>query len=681
MADDGSLVAGQHFRMDFIHAQLFGHMPGGDRLVAGDHDHPHAPLAHGGHHACRFFPWRVGNGQQGTGLLFVRQPDHGMAGGSQTLGLRGQLGTVPAQLLHQPRIAQPPALPFHRSADATARQVFECLHGGRRDAPFVRGSQHGLGQRVVAAGLQRGGDGQHGRAILRHPFHQLRSTLGEGAGLVHQQGAHLRQVLQCLAIAKEHTQFGGTTGTHQNGGGGGQTHGARTGDDQHRHGGHQRMVECRCRPPEQPGGKGEYSDDQHDGAEDPDDLVGQLLDGQFAGLGLFHHADDLCQQGIAAQPVHPHSQQAVVHQGAGLYFITGFHGPGHGFAGEHGHIQPGLAFQHRAIHRHALAGTHPHLVTGVQPADRYRFFLSVPQVAGGIGLQTNELVQGAGGALLGPLFQILAQQDDGNDDGGSLEIEMAAVFRKPRRYQQNQHGVEPGSPGAGHYQRIHVRRGVQPGLPAGAEKAQTRPEQHRRGQYRLYPGPEGGKGRPCLQPAGKGREEVTAHGQYQYRQGQCKGPPHIPGHGLQALLLAVILLLWQIPIQHGGVIPGITNDLHKVFRWAHGRQIAYLRPFRGQVDTGIQHAGLFFQRPFHPRATGGAGHALHAQLHLGGLGFIAQRLDGFQNGAGRRPVGLQVDVRLAGGQVHLRLHPVQLVELAFDAAGTGRAGHAFDIQL
>ena len=208
------------------------------------------------------------------------------------------------------------------------------------------------------------------RSDRRH----FRFANGQRAGLVKNHGGDFPGLFQRHAVADQNAAARGGVGAGHDGGGRRQTHRARTGDNQNRRGDdesrrragrrHARARETarasrecvrrfRREAPPKRGGNGDGDDDRHEHAAH---AVAEALDVGAAGLGALHGGDDVRERGAFAGGGHAHDEPAVQIHRAGEKFAAGFFVHGHGFAGEHGLVHGGIAFDHHAVHRHAVAG-------------------------------------------------------------------------------------------------------------------------------------------------------------------------------------------------------------------------------------------------------------------------------------------------------------------------------------
>ena len=121
-------------------------------------------------------------------------------------------------------------------------------------------------------------------------------AFGEGACLVKCHNGGGFQLLQSVALAKQHTQLRSAACADHDGGGGGQAHGARTGDDEYRNGHHKRGAELSRQG--KPQSKGQHRNGHDDRHKDRGDFVDGSLNRQLGVLCRLHHADDTSQNRV-----------------------------------------------------------------------------------------------------------------------------------------------------------------------------------------------------------------------------------------------------------------------------------------------------------------------------------------------------------------------------------------------
>ena len=113
------------------------------------------------------------------------------------------------------------------------------------------------------------------------------------------------------------------------------------------------MGRVRRESPPQRGGHGDGDNDRH---KDIANAVAEALDVGAAGLRALHGGDDVRQRSGFAGSGDAHDEATVEIHRAGEQFAARFFVHRHGFAGEHGFIHGGIAFDDHTVHRHAVTG-------------------------------------------------------------------------------------------------------------------------------------------------------------------------------------------------------------------------------------------------------------------------------------------------------------------------------------
>ena len=226
--------------------------------------------------------------------------------------------------------------------------------------------------------------------------------------------------------------------------------------------------------------------------------------GSLDACAAFHRADDAGEQRVGADARHAHGERAgAVHRAADHGGAGGL-AHGHGLAGDHGFVDVALAFGHLAVGGQALAGADLHHVAGAEFGDRHLGHGAAAAAdAGGARLQLDQAADGVGGAVPRARFQDAAEQHQGDDHRGGLEVDVGA----PRRQQAGRDGGDgrnrPRRPPcrARRGSSCRARRGTAPAGRGGRSGAPARTARRRRG--RIARG-----ARPLRRPsarAGRGR--------------------------------------------------------------------------------------------------------------------------------------------------------------------------------
>ena len=130
-------------------------------------------------------------------------------------------------------------------------------------SPALRAAHDRLGERMLAARLDGGGEAQHlvlGKARRRLDAGELRLALGQGAGLVEDDGVDRGHAFERLGVADEDAGLGAAAGRHHDRDRRREAERAGAGDDEDADRGDQRIGERRRRADDQPDDEGEDRD-------------------------------------------------------------------------------------------------------------------------------------------------------------------------------------------------------------------------------------------------------------------------------------------------------------------------------------------------------------------------------------------------------------------------------------
>ncbi len=328
--------------------------------------------------------------------------------------------------------------------------------------------------------------------------------------------------MQRLTLAEQNAQLCAASCAHHDGGGGGEPHGAGTGDDQNGDGLDQRFAQTCFGRQRQPGEEGDERDGDDGGHEISRHAIHQGLDGQFGALSLLHHGDDLAEHRIRASPAGADDKGAFgVHRPADHRITLGFMNRDR-FAGQHGFVHIGLAAFHFAIHGQTFAGAHMDKIAGRHLIQGQLDSRSVPIHASGLRAQADQLPDRSAGAALGARLHVPACKDQRRDHRGGFEIDMARIDREQLRRQQDKRGIGPRGASAQCDERVHFGRPAQQRLAAKREEPTPGEGEHQRGQHELDRPAQGlsQRGHDEMMEAG---DHVPAHLQHEDRQRQQNG--------------------------------------------------------------------------------------------------------------------------------------------------------------
>ena len=216
------------------------------------------------------------------------------------------------------------------------------------------------GERMFADVLNAGCQPQQGCGVdagLWLDRHQSWFAFGECAGFVDDERGDLLEHLERFGVANEHARFGATPSPDHDGHWCREAERARTRNDQHSDGIHERVGKPRLRSKQGPDSKRDYRRDDHHGHEPSGHGVGQLLNGRPRALCLADHAHNLREEGVAADAVglHDDATGPIDRATSDLRLRRLLHR--NGFPGHHRLVDRGGPFQHDAVYGHALTGT------------------------------------------------------------------------------------------------------------------------------------------------------------------------------------------------------------------------------------------------------------------------------------------------------------------------------------
>jgi hypothetical protein len=267
-------------------------------------------------------------------------------------------------------------------------------------------------------------------------------------------------------------------------------------------------------------------------------------------------------------PVRTHQQALGIDRAAGDA-VAGVFRHRQAFAGDQRLVEMAAALDDDAVDRHPRARPQHHGVANPYLADRDHGVRAAAPDDGVGRAQGFQRMQRGDGLAFGPGLQPFSQQDQGDDDGRRLEVEVAhASVAGPagRREQQvDRQGI--GGAGAERNQQVHVAGAGEQRLPAGLVETRTQPELHRRRQRHL-------------QPAGHGQVESERHGQHrrEQRQAQQRGDRDRPPFRQRGRRLAAAVGT----ADRCGVIAGLLHGGDQRFeRHADCRHVGF---FGGEVD-------------------------------------------------------------------------------------------------
>ena len=362
---------------------------------------------------------------------------------------------VETELLHVARRTHRHLAPGNDSTGTETGQGFKIRRFCNHVTIFRRCLDDGRGDRMLGAAFDGGHERQHFvpvESCCRHKVGEFRMARGQRSGLVDSHDGRVAQRLQRLALAEQDAEFGCPSRPHHDRGWRCKSHGAGTGNDQHGHGIDESEGECRPRSEQIPGNEGDEGRSHHRRHEPRRDAINQRLDRQFRALRRFDHADDLGQQRIGADPGGAIGKASGLVDGATHHLQPNALGYRHRFTGDHRFIDERCAGDDNAVNRQPLTGAHPQNIALSDIADRDFRQNAIALDMRGLGLQSHQPGNSGTRPALGPGFEIAAEQDQRNDDGRCLEIDIHCAFRQHGGKKRGDGGVAPCRAGTQHDQ-------------------------------------------------------------------------------------------------------------------------------------------------------------------------------------------------------------------------------------
>ncbi len=400
-------------------------------------------------------------------------------------------------------------------------------------------------------------------------------------------------------------------------------------------------------PPEQEGGHGQQ---QHRQGEATGHAVGEPLNRGLAQLGLLHQVHDAGDGAFAAPPQHLKLQRSGQVETASREFAAGLGGLGEGFTGEGRGVHRGAALTHQPIHRNAVAREDANPVARAQAPHPHRPGRpAIHQQQGLIGLKQGQGLDGAAGAVAGPLLQEAASQHETQQHHGLVEEAGPAPRRPEPAHQTGQVGTAHPQP----HQGVHAGGPGEGGAPPSNEDASAWTRQSRTGQQGMEPGLGQGGARQA-EGTGIGQMAQTRH-QHQ-SQGHHQLPPTLP----PVALLKTLTTAERVVIV---LAPGPGREAELLEALQQGWQ-ALLGPIQlhpggagEQIHAGLPHPLLLVEALFHRPHAAAAFHPFHIKqqglTHRTGSGGGMHQGGNLHGGRRRRgQVGLDRGFRLGRSHRH-----------------------------
>ena len=315
------------------------------------------------------------------------------------------------------------------------------------------------------------------------------------------------------------------------------------------------------------------------------------------------HADDAGERGFRAPRRHVDDKPAIEVQTPGNDFPGGGLVDRRALARDERLIDAGRPLDDDPISRQALAGADQDALAFRQFLNRDFGFNAVPDDAGGRRREPFEGRQGGHGLARRPLLQPFAEQHEGDDDGGALEVEVRRVAGGGGRPEIK---AEAERRGAERDQEVHRPHANPERLPGGAVKARAEPDLHGSCKREL----DGGRRHPV--PSEQIADHAGDEGSRK-REGEDR-----VALGLLGARLADGSLGARIPLgrQQSRVVADVLDSRDERLRIDIVVE-RHMRPMAGEVDARLGDARNPGQRPLDPRHAGRAGHALDGEIDRG----------------------------------------------------------------
>ena len=278
------------------------------------------------------------------------------------------------------------------------------------ESAALSGFDHGLGERVAGVALE-GGGGLHdlflSKAGAADHVCEGGLAVGEGAGLIEDEGLAGADVLENGGIADEDAAAGGEGDGAEHGDGDADQERARGGDGEY-------GEEAVGFAGDGPRGGG---DGDGEGGVPRAETVAEAAEFGALVLGIFHDLDDAGEARILGQAGGADGDGGFAVHGAGDDFGAGGFADGVRLAGEVRLVHDSVAFEHIAIGGDGFVGEDDQVVADGDLGDGDVLKTAFALLVGDVGEAFGEGGEGAGGASGGPGFEGSAAGEHEHDDG------------------------------------------------------------------------------------------------------------------------------------------------------------------------------------------------------------------------------------------------------------------------
>src|SRR5712692_825951 len=350
---------------------------------------------------------------------------------------------------------------------------------------------------MLTAPLETRGEPENLRLVPfidRHYGGQPRLALGERSCLVHHNGVHLLQNLQGLSILNQDSSRGAPSHPNHNGHRSRQTQGAWAGDDEHRYSVQERISHARLGTDHAPDDKGDDCTQNHGRNKVTRYDISQLLDRSPAALRLAHHAHDLGQKRVAANPLGLHDEAARSIDGTSgnLASLGFFHRDR--FTRDHRLVNRSCALQDHAVGWNLFSRADPQAIAGLDALQSNILFSSVvANQPGGLGGKSQKGLDGAARPAARSELEHLTEQNQRRNDCRSVKVDpyftAVPAKRGGKKFRQEScnETVGVGGADADRDESKHIETAVFDRRPTALKEGPSCPENHRSSEKQLEP--------------------------------------------------------------------------------------------------------------------------------------------------------------------------------------------------
>ena len=444
---------------------------------------------------------------------------------------------------------------------------------------------------------------------------EAHAARGERAGLVEQDRVHAGGAVERLGPRDEDPPVCAPARADEDRHGRGEAECARAGDDEHRDRGGHRLLDRTAG--EQPGHRRHARDHDDDGHEDRRDAVGEPLRTRLAELGLLDQGGDVREPRVGADPGGAHHEATAVHDRRSGHRGAGRDVDRRRLAREHALVDARLAVLDDAVGGDPLPRSNHESCADAKGCRRHPLLATGgSNAAGGVGAidedghlvrrEVEQRAQRRPRAALRPCLDHPPEQEDRDDAGGDLEVDVAAWLatdaeRPAVRHPEHARAAEPERPdrprvGGERAERdegVHRQRAVPEVDRRGAVERPAAPGDDGRREHERHPLPAGelqrGRHREHHDRQGEQRRDDEAHRERIARH---------PAAGRR--------------LRHTCRVPRGAHRVEELVD-PDGRREPHARPLGREVHLGV-HAVEPFESTFDPGHAARTGHALDVEV-------------------------------------------------------------------